>query len=101
MDKAEKNKKFISKSKLIKWIISVGFILYAVISIVNMQIVLRDKKGELDTLRVQLEYQRMENQEMARRIQAGVDEGEIERIAREQLKFVSPDEKVFIDISGS
>lgn len=99
--KTAKNKKGWTKGRVIKWVASIAFALYAIIAIVNMQIQIQESSRKLDAKQLQLEQQKMENQEIARQIEAMDDEGEVERIAREQLDYVSPDEKVFIDISGS
>lgn len=99
--KTAKTKKEWDKGRVIKWVVSIAFALCATIAIVKIQVQIQESGRKLDEKLLQLEQQKMENQEIARQIEAMDDEGEVERIAREQLDYVSPDEKVFIDISGS
>ena len=75
------------------------FAVYAVISLVDMQLGLAQRKQELQELQTRLEATGFENKELKRRLSAEMDESELERIARE-LGYVAPDERVFIDISG-
>jgi len=75
------------------------FAVYAVISLVDMQVGLAQRKQELAELQVRLEITGFENKELKRRLSTEMDASEIERIARE-LGYVAPDERVFIDISG-
>ena len=75
------------------------FAVYAVISLVDMQVALARRKQELLELQTRLETTGFDNKDLKRRLATEMDEGEIERIARE-LGYVAPDERVFIDISG-
>jgi len=59
------------------------------------------RKQELSELQVRLETQRLANKDLERQLAEGVDEEYIERVARERLEYVAPDETVFIDVSGS
>jgi cell division protein FtsB len=95
-----KEKKKSRKSILLRLIVPV-LAVYAVVVLVDMQVTLSQKKLERDELRQQHEVQRLENKELERQIAAGVDEDYIERFARDNLDYVSPDQRVFIDISGS
>lgn len=74
---------------------------YAVFSMVEMQVTLANRMEEKEVLHEQWEMQRIVNKDLQRQLAADIDDEEIERVAREQLDFVSPDEKVFVDISGS
>ena len=75
------------------------FAVYAVVSLLDMQMHLAQRRQELDELRRRFEIQRLENKELARKIAEDMDADDIERIAREN-GYVAPDERVFIDISG-
>ncbi|MDR2909457.1 MAG: septum formation initiator family protein [Oscillospiraceae bacterium] len=77
------------------------FIAYAAVLLVDMQVSLAGQKQELNDLRILHEDQRLENKELERQLQQGADQEYIERIAREKLDYVAPDERVYIDISGS
>ena len=74
---------------------------YSIVVLVDMQMSQAQKKQELADIAAQVEQQRLLNKEMKRRLASDLDEGYIERRARDELDYVAPDEKVFIDISGS
>lgn len=78
-----------------------AFVVYAAVQLVDMQITLGNRRQELEELRVRYETQRLANKDLERQLAQGVDEEYIERTAREKLEFVAPDERVYIDISGS
>lgn len=78
-----------------------AFVVYAAVMLVDMQVTLADRNQELEQLALSYETQRLENKELERRLAAGVDDDYIERIARDELDYVYPDERVYIDISGS
>lgn len=74
---------------------------YFVISFVSTQLDIREKEQEKAALEAQYAEQVAENE----RLQAVVDGGDeseyIERVAREKLGYVMPDEKVYYDITPS
>ena len=74
---------------------------YSIVVLVDMQISQAQKRQELAEITNQVEQQRLLNKEMKRRLTSELDEGYIERRARDELGYVASDEKVFIDISGS
>lgn len=74
---------------------------YAVVTLVDMQINLGQKNRELEELAAQVEAQRLANKELELELVTELDDDYIERYARDYLDYVAPDERVFIDISGS
>ena len=78
-----------------------AFAVYAVVSLVSMQINLADRRRQLSQLEQRVETQRLANKELERQLAQGMDEEYVERIARERLGFIAPDEIVYIDVSGS
>ncbi len=89
-----------SKSLILRLCV-LAFAIYAAVTLVDMQVEIQTRKQMLDDMRKTVEVQRLANKELARQLAEGMNEEQIERIAREQLDFVYPDQKVFIDISGS
>lgn len=89
------------KKSLIQRIGIIVLSLYVIFTLVDMQVTLADQREELSILEQQQELQRIKNKDIQRQIADSADDEEIERIAREQLEYVAPDEKVFIDVSGS
>ena len=73
------------------------FLLYVVISLVQIQGSIQKNREQLAAL----EEQRIANKELERILSDGTEEEYIERIAREQLGFAYPEEQVLVDISGS
>ncbi len=74
---------------------------YFVISLVSTHLEIRQKEQEAAAVQAQYEAQLAENE----RLQAVVDGGDeseyMERVAREKLGYVMPDEKVYYDITPS
>lgn len=92
------------KKKKHSFILSLALLLavgYFVISFVSTQLDIREKEKEAAALQEQITQQVAENE----RLQAVVDGGDeseyIERVAREKLGYVMPDEKVYYDITPS
>ena len=77
------------------------FLLYVVISLVQIQGSIQKNREQLAALEQQNEEQRIANKELERILMSDSDEKYIERIAREKLGFAYPDERVLIDVSGS
>ncbi len=84
------------------FILTLGIILlvgYFVITIIGLQISIRERKGVLE----QKEQEYKDQVELNNRYQAIVDNDDksefMEQIAREQLGFVMPGEKVFYDVT--
>ena len=76
------------------------FLLYVVISLVQIQGSIQKNREQLAALEQQNEEQRIAK-ELERILSDGTEEEYIERIAREQLGFAYPEEQVLVDISGS
>lgn len=92
------------RKNLILRICVFAFIVYAAITLVDMQVEITAARQRLDSVNESIRIQRMVNNDLKRQvnqIKDGTDDATIERIAREKLDFVWPDEKVFFDISGS
>ena len=96
-----KTKKKPQRALVLIKVISVLVIAYVVVSLVQLQIDLVNKKQELAALNSQITAQQQENASLQTVVDTGGDLSFIEKIAREQLGYVSPDERVYIDISGS
>ena len=79
----------------------VAVVLYASVSLIDMQINLTARRRQVSELEHRVEVQRIANKELERQLMQGQDQEYIERIARERLGFISPDETVFIDVSGN
>ena len=72
---------------------------YLVFSLIYNQVQISAKLQELDTVKAQLVVQRAENEELFRQLEAG-DLAIIEQVARDELGYARPNERVFVDMSG-
>lgn len=77
------------------------FVCYFTFTIVDQQSNIKAASQEKEQLQNQLNEQLLENEELSRLIEEGEEADYMERIAREKLGYVMPDERVFYDISGS
>ena len=90
-----------AQKSLVLRVLVFAFLVYAAVVLVDMQVNIADNRRQLEELTVQREQMRLVNKEIERELASDIDQDYIERIAREKLDFVDPDEQVFIDISGS
>ena len=90
-----------SRKSILLRLVFFAFVLYAAVYLVDMQVTLTNRKSEIEALRTQYDEKYLANKELKRQLDAGTDEEELERIARDRLEYVAPDERVYIDISGS
>jgi len=97
--KAATNKN--KRGSLILRVCIFAFVVYAMVHLIDMQINMVSRRRQLVELEQRVEAQRIANRELERQLAQGMDEQYIERIARERLGFVAPNETVYIDISGS
>ena len=79
----------------------VAFGVYTIATLVTQQIEIREQKAYLENIQQQCEAQEMENLEVERLLSQGDDESYVEKVARDKLDYAYPDEKVFVDASGS
>lgn len=78
----------------------VAAMVYVVVSLVQLQVQISEASRKCDEVSAAYEDQQLENQELQQLLDSGNEEEYIERVAREQLGFVKPDEKVFYDVAG-
>lgn len=73
---------------------------YFVISLISLQIEIRDKSQEVQDAQAQYEEIQLENEELESFLANGDESTYIERIARDILGYVLPGERVYYDISS-
>lgn len=74
---------------------------YFVISFVSTRLEIREKEKEAAAVQAQYEEQCAENERLHNVIDGGDESEYMERVAREKLGYVMPDEKVYYDITPS
>lgn len=96
------NKKKAPKKQKFSFILSIGLLLvagYFVISLINVQMDIKDRKEKAAELEVQYQQQLAENERLQAVVDGGDEDEYIERVAREKLGYVMPDEKVYYNIT--
>lgn len=73
---------------------------YLVVSFVDGQLQVANKQRELAEITARLEAQEETNRELQRLMDSDDEDAYIERMAREQLGYAKPYERVFIDLTG-
>lgn len=99
--KVIKNKK--QKGSLLLRLAVFSFAVYAAVALVNQQILISQKRQELNTIKQKIVIQQIKNEDIKHALQAGTNgNGDyIERVARESLNFAKPGERVFVNIAGN
>lgn len=76
-------------------------IVYSAFSLFNMQVQLFDKKQQLNDINQMCAKQRLINKDLEQTLEMGGNSEYMEKVARDKLGYVYPDERVFVDISGN
>lgn len=97
MSTLKKNKRM---SRLLKALLVV-FLVYTVISFINLRMDISNKQQELQNIQSEIEQKKLENDEISSILASGGEKEYIEDLAREKLGFLYPDEKVYINIFGN
>ena len=97
-----KTKKRRKRRYILLFIALVGFAFYAVITIINQNVRIAEKKAELNELNQQISVVEIQTQHL-QKVQGY--EGEelaryIEKIAKEDLGYISDGERIFINVAG-
>ena len=91
-----------SKRKAPVWvkILMLAFLLYAVVTIISLHAQIADKRAELDSLNMRVEEYEAANEALRQEMQNGILEADISEIARTELSYAEPGERVFVDTSS-
>ena len=95
-------KKNAPKKQSKSFILTLAMILlvgYFVITIIGHRIAIKDKKDELEQKNQTLQNQYAENERLKSIVDSDDKSEYIEQVAREQLGFGMPDERVFYDVT--
>ncbi len=76
------------------------FAVYAAFTLVSLQIQIGAKREEQQALQKQIEEQGLRNAEIEALLNSEENDEYIARIARDKLGYISPGERVFVDISS-
>jgi len=79
---------------------SLLFLLYALVNIVGLHSQIAAKEEELDTLKLRVKEYAAANEELREKIQDSASDADIGDMARSELGYASPGERIFVDTSG-
>lgn len=87
--------------KIAVTLIVIAFAIYFVYTIVSQQVTINQKSKEIETLQSKVDAAEEESKRLEQEIESLNDPEYLERIAREKLGLVRPNERVFIDSNKS
>ena len=98
----EPTKKTKKKRNIVFGVLLGVFAAYAVVTLISQQVQINQKQSELSELEDKILIQEVKNGEVEEVYNSDDKENEeyIRRIAREELGYAEPDERVFINIAG-
>lgn len=73
---------------------------YLIIMWTHQHIEIKEKRQQLEEVSMQCAQQEEENEALSNQISKGVSDEELERIARDELGYVMPGERVYADASA-
>ena len=87
------------------WILKFAVLCFAaffLFSLVNQQMQIHDEQNTLDALQSQLKTQQIKNEELKNSLEKDEDLADYaEKVARRDLDYAKPGERVFVDVGGS
>lgn len=75
-------------------------LLYTAVTIIRLQSQIADKREELAGLTEQVEEYEQANERLRQEMQDGISEEDISELARTELSYAEPGERVFVDTSS-
>ena len=78
----------------------VVFLLYAVVNVVNLRTQIKSKRDELASLTLRVEEYQKANETLRQEMQSGISEEDIGEMARTELGYAEPGERIFVDTSS-
>ncbi len=77
----------------------VGFLVYAGVTIVSLQIQISEKQERVNSLAMRIDQYEQSNKALREQMEAGISEEEISEAARAELNYAEPGERIFVDTS--
>ncbi len=99
--RAERTRKRRGKSNLLFRLVVVFLAVYLLFMLVQTQMQISQKKAEVESINTEIELMQSQINEINRLVSTETDSEYMERIAREQLGYISGDERVFVDINAN
>lgn len=97
-----KPKKVRKKRHILLYIAIIGFVFYAVITIINQSVEISKKRIELQNLQQQINVVEIQTQYLSKVQNYSGEELEeyIEKIAKEDMGYIGEGERIFINVAG-
>jgi len=80
-------------------IILAGFLVYSAVTIVSLQTQIAEKQEQLNSLSMRIKEYETSNAELQEQMKAEVSDEDIGEVARTELNYAKPGERVFVDTS--
>ena len=77
-----------------------AFLIYAAVTVINLQTQIKAKREELSSLTLRVEEYQKANETLRQEMQSGISEEEIGEMARAELGYAEPGERIFVDTSS-
>ena len=100
---ASKSRRKRRKNTVWKVVLRLFFVLLLLsmlVAYISNQVTISSKHAELDTLNEQIAQQKTENEEMQRILSGDADQI-TEWVARDSYNYAAPNERIFVDVTGS
>ena len=100
---AAPDRRKLKKKVVVKTLVRVFFVLLLLSMLaayISNQVTISSKRAELDTLNEQIAQQKTENEEMQRILSGDADQI-TEWVARDSYNYAAPNERIFVDVTGS
>ena len=81
-------------------LLMLAFLLYAAVTIISLRTQIADKQEDLDSLSLRVQEYEEANAALQEEMQRGVSEEDISELARSELSYAEPGERVFVDTSS-
>lgn len=81
-------------------ILMLAFLLYAAVKIVGLTSQIAEKQDQLGSLNMRVEEYEASNEALRQEMQNGISDENISEIARSELGYAEPGERVFVDTSS-
>lgn len=81
-------------------IIMLVFLLYAAVKLVGLTSQIAEKQEQLGSLNMRVEEYEASNEALRQEMQNGISDENISEIARSELGYAEPGERVFVDTSS-
>ena len=95
-------KKLKKKKYILLYLALIGFVFYAVITIINQNVKIAEKRAELQELQQQINVVEIQTQHLQQVQNYKGDELSeyMKKIAKDELGYVSEGERIFINVAG-